>query len=334
MTASAGSGARARRSGSRPPCSRRAALSDAAGAVAGAWLAGAWLAGAGVAAAWVQAPTANSAASPRARTSCVNSSCVAPLLSIVSQPTSVPVTAAGFPLAVRDRGVSRAITSSRCTGGRLDEGPALVALPGRHLPSGDRRCSGRPAATVAAERARITAPHPPASASGGRRWTTSGGSASRASSRAGPELVEGAQDRGEERLAGAGDAAAEHDAPDVVGHDQLVDRAGDPAARGVGDLEGEGVAGGGLAVDVDGGDRPVRRGGSSRHPPRAAASARTPDGATRGERLEAAAQAARAARGRRRRGRRGRSRRPGRATPRWSWPSSTTPAEMPVPMLR
>ena len=72
---------------------------------------------------------------------CVSSSCVAPLLRSC-QRTSMPVTAAGIPPAVRGRGVSRAITSSRCTGGRLEEGPALVSLPGRHLPSLDRRGPG------------------------------------------------------------------------------------------------------------------------------------------------------------------------------------------------
>ena len=145
----------------------------------------------------------------------------------------------GDPLAVRGRGVSRAITSSRCTGGRLEAGPALVLLPGRHLPSLDRRGPGPSRTAVAAERARITAPHPPASASGGRRWTTSDGSASRASSD---------RDRSSSRAprTGRGTGRRRRLTPpprttrrDVVGHDQLVDGPGDPAARGVDDLEGE-----------------------------------------------------------------------------------------------
>ncbi len=75
--------------------------------------------------------------------------------------------------------------------------------------------------------AMTTAPHVPASASGGRSWTTSAGSTPSASS-----------DAARRRRARAGSGrrkaspawrhpAAEHDALDVVGHDQLVDRTGD-----------------------------------------------------------------------------------------------------------
>ena len=45
-----------------------------------------------------------------------------------------------------------------------------------------------------------------------------------------------------ERLARVGDAAAEDDTLDVVGHDQQMDRPGQPAADVVDELDGEGVA--------------------------------------------------------------------------------------------
>ena len=54
----------------------------------------------------------------------------------------------------------------------------------------------------------------------------SAGRASRASSDAARSSSSARVHRVEERGARMGDAAAQHDPPDVVGHDQLVDRAG------------------------------------------------------------------------------------------------------------
>ena len=124
---------------------------------------------------------------------CVSSSCVAPLFAIVSANLHAR-DRRGIPQAVRGRGVSRAITSSRCTGGRLDEGPALVLLPGRHLPSLDRRGPG-PSRHRGGGRA--CEDHGSPSAGIGVRgqemddigWQRLAGELG-----SGPELVEGAQD--------------------------------------------------------------------------------------------------------------------------------------------
>ena len=193
MTASAGSGARA--AGLAGAALSGAVLS--AGALAGACSPGPGWPATGEAAG-VQAPTANAATSPRARNlrdfivRCSS-------LSIMYLPTSMPLTAAGCPLAVRGCGVSRAITSSRCTGGRLDEGPALVALPARHLPSEDhrvRRSSGRDGG----RRAREDHGSPPAGIRiRGQEMDDVGGQRLAGELGRGPQLVEGAQDGGEER---------------------------------------------------------------------------------------------------------------------------------------
>ena len=199
MTASAGSAASgARRSGSRRPRSRTARRSRAR-----CWRARRrWVPGPGWPATgwrWYSCRRLPRKRWPaRGPGTCVTSSCVAPLLRSC-QRTSMPVTAAGIPPAVRGRGVSRAITSSRCTGGRLEEGPALVWLPGRHLPSLDRR---RPGPSRHRSGGRAREDHGSPSAGVGVRgqemddigWQRLAGELG-----SGPELVEGAQDGSEER---------------------------------------------------------------------------------------------------------------------------------------
>ena len=84
-----------------------------------------------------------------------------------------------------------------------------------------------------------TAPHAPASASGGSSSTMSGGSCSRAS-------ADAARSRSSSRWIGRSNVSPawltpppSDDTLDVVGHDQQVDRPGQPAADGVGDLDGQ-----------------------------------------------------------------------------------------------
>ena len=269
-----------RRSGSRPPRSRTARRSRARCWRAAAVGAGAWLAGDGVALVLVQAPTAKTVASPRARN----------LRELIVRCSSLAIVSAN--LHARDRGGDPAggpgtrgvscdhLLQVHGRAARRGPGPRLatrspppfrVIAAARSEPPPQWRPSAR------GSRLPIRRHRRPGAGDGRHRMGAPRGRAriaARSSSRA--------RRTGRRNVSPAPrHAAAEHDAADVVGHDQLVHGAGDPAARGVGDLEGEGVAGGGLAVDVDRGDGPVRPRASWRAPASRAASAWTPDGRAR-----------------------------------------------------
>ncbi len=90
-----------------------------------------------------------------------------------------------------------------------------------------------------------TAPHAPASASGGRISTTAAGSSWAAAGEAVAQARElGVDGRGEDR-SGVGHAATDDDPLDVVGHDQQVDGPGQPPADLLDQGQRSRVAGGG-----------------------------------------------------------------------------------------
>ena len=125
--------------------------------------------------------------------------------------------------------------------GRGDHLPPSVARS-RSPRTGSSPMSGR--------RRSSTAPQAPASASGGRIVDDVGRQQLGRDGGRGAEPRQLASDRVGERGAGAGDAAADDDELDVVGHDEQVDRPGEPAARRVDEVGGDGVAGGRGREDV------------------------------------------------------------------------------------
>ena len=142
----------------------------------------------------------------------------------------------------------------------------------------------------------VTAPQAPASASGGRSSDDVGRQQLGRRRGRGAEPRQLAMDRRGERGARVGDAAADDDPLDVVGHDEEVDRPGEPAADVVDEVRGVRVADW-PRPRTRPWPWPGARGG------RAPGRRRTPRGSRAGRRRTP---------GRRGRRSRGRSRRPGR----------------------